>query len=104
MAAHKMDALLESLESAADALGLKVSYESLGETAYGGGLCKVRGRYRIIIDKRNTVGEKVSTVARALAVFDTQGVAMSAAARELVDSLVAERRARGATPLAAAAR
>jgi hypothetical protein len=93
MAAHKMDAVLASLEQAADKLGIKVSYEALAEVAYGGGLCKVKGSYRVIIDKRATVGERVSTLARALASFDTDGVHMTPSARELVDELTALTRA-----------
>jgi hypothetical protein len=85
MAAHKMDALLESLEGAASKLGIKVSYEALGETAYGGGLCKVNGVYRVIIDKRATTGERVSTLARALSGFSLDEVHMSPAARQLVE-------------------
>jgi hypothetical protein len=87
MSGHKLDAVLESLEGAAHKLGIKVSYEALAETAYGGGLCKVKGSYRVIIDKRATVGERVATLGRALAGFDVDGIHMSPAARELVEGL-----------------
>jgi hypothetical protein len=82
--AAKLDHVLVSLEEAAEKLGVKVSYESLAETVGGGGLCKVKGTYRIIIDKRGTVGEKLSTLARALAGFDLEGIYLKPEAREMV--------------------
>jgi hypothetical protein len=85
MAGPKLETLLENLEAAADKLGIKVSYEALGESVGGGGLCKVKGTYRIIIDKRGTAGEKVSTLARALAGFDLEDIYLPPAARELVE-------------------
>jgi hypothetical protein len=84
MSAAKLDHVLTSLEEAADKLGVKVSYESLQESVGGGGLCKVKGTYRIIIDKRGTVGEKLSTLARALAGFDLAGIHLKPEARDMV--------------------
>jgi hypothetical protein len=85
MAGMKMEPLLEELEAAADKLSVKVSYESLAETVAGGGLCKVNGVYRVIIDKRATPGEKVSTLAKALAALDLEGIFLSPPVRELVE-------------------
>ncbi|HKA87248.1 MAG TPA: hypothetical protein VKE22_06250 [Haliangiales bacterium] len=62
----KMEPILQELEAAAGKLGVKVTYEALAETAFGGGLCKVRGSFRVIIDNRGTAGEKEITLARAL--------------------------------------
>jgi hypothetical protein len=85
MAGPKLDNVLSDLENAAEKLGVKVSYEALQETVGGGGLCKVKGTFRVIIDKRGTVGEKVSTLARALASFDLEGIFLPPAAREIVE-------------------
>ena len=85
MAGPKLDNVLTDLEAAADKLGVRVSYEALQETVGGGGLCKVKGVFRVIIDKRGTVGEKVSTLARALAAFDLGGIFLSPAARDIVE-------------------
>ena len=52
----KMEPVLADLEAAATKLGVKVSYEVLAETVGGGGLCKVKGTYRVIIEKRGTTG------------------------------------------------
>jgi hypothetical protein len=81
----KMEPVLEDLEAAAHKLGVKVSYELLADSVAGGGLCKVKGAYRVIIEKRGTAGEKAATLAKALAVLNTEEVFLSPAARDLVD-------------------
>jgi hypothetical protein len=63
----KPEAILELLEHAADQLGIRVSYEQLQSSVVTGGLCKVKGTYRVIIDKRATSEERVATLAGALA-------------------------------------
>jgi hypothetical protein len=85
MTATKMEPILEELEGAAAKLQVKVSYENLVDTVVGGGLCKVKGEYRVIIDKRSTTGEKAVTLAKALAALAIDSVFLSPAARELVD-------------------
>ena len=80
----KHEALLEELEAAAEAVGIKVSYESLQASLRVGGLCRVRGEYRVIIEKRSQAGERVATLAQALAGFDLSGVELTPAARDLV--------------------
>lgn len=68
----KPEVMLELLESAADQLGIKVSYEPLQNSiGLRGGLCKVKGAFRVIIDKRATSEERMITLATALAGFDT---------------------------------
>jgi hypothetical protein len=62
----KPEVMLELLESAADQLGIRVSYEPLQSTVGNGGLCKVKGEYRIIIDKRATSEERIAMIASAL--------------------------------------
>ena len=76
--------MLEELEEAARKLGVKVSYESLAATVDGGGLCKVKGEYRVIIDKRGTVGEKVATLAMAVARLDADAVFLSPETRKVI--------------------
>ncbi len=83
--AMKMEPILEELEAAAERLGVKVSYEALSSTVAGGGLCKVKGSFRVIIDKRSTVGEKAVTLARALARLGLEPDELSERARELLE-------------------
>ncbi len=67
--------MLELLEAAAQQLAIKVSYEPLQtggiQSTLRGGLCRVKGEYRVIIDKRATNEERMTTLATALAGFDT---------------------------------
>ena len=81
----KPDVLLAALESAAHDLGVKVSYESLGTNVGLGGLCRVKSEYRVIVDKRAGVGERVATLATALGELDTNGVELAAEVREALD-------------------
>jgi hypothetical protein len=80
----KPDALLELLEAAAEQLSVKVSYEQLQASVGHGGLCRVKGEYRVIIDKRATPQEKVSTLASALARFDLAPLTISKKVREVL--------------------
>jgi hypothetical protein len=80
----KLEPILEELEAAAGKLGVKVTYEALGDSVAGGGLCKVKGEYRVIIEKRGTTGEKVVTLAKALSQLDTEAIFLSPAARDLL--------------------
>jgi hypothetical protein len=67
----KSEAMLGLLEAAADRLAVKVSYEPLAASVGMGGLCRVKGQYRVIIDKRATSSERVAMLATALSAFDT---------------------------------
>ena len=96
----KADVLLERLEAAAEQLGVKVSYEqiatSVGATALGkGGLCRVKGQFRVIIDKRATASERVTTLATALARFEPQiaGLELADEVRETIENYAPARRA-----------
>jgi hypothetical protein len=64
--------MLELLESAAAQLGVKVSYEAL-QAGSSGGLCRVKGEYRLIVDKRAPLGDRVATLAHGLAQLDWSG-------------------------------
>jgi hypothetical protein len=62
----KPEAMLELLETAAEQLKVRVSYEPLQTSVVHGGLCRVKGEYRIIVDKRASAEERVTTLAAAL--------------------------------------
>jgi hypothetical protein len=80
----KPEVLLELLESAADQLGIRVSYEPLQSSVVHGGLCKVKGSYRVIVDKKATSEERVVMLATALASFDTSELELPPRVRELL--------------------
>ena len=84
----KSDVMLELLENAADQLGIKVSYEPLQtsgiQTGLRGGLCRVKGVYRIIIDKRATNEERMTTLATAIAGFNTTALELPPKVRDFI--------------------
>jgi len=81
----KPQAMLEELEKAAAELSAKVSYESLAATVGIGGLCRVKGEYRIIVDKRSTARERVAALAQAISNLDYAELSLSKKVREVVD-------------------
>lgn len=80
----KLDDTLQALEDAAQKKAIKVTYEPLGGELGAGGLCKVKGEYRIIIDKRATVGERIAMVAHALAGFPLDDIFIAPEIRDLL--------------------
>ncbi len=83
--------MLQELESAAEKISVRVSYESLAATVGHGGLCRVKDQYRVIIDKRASLQERVSTLARSLARMDLTDVFLSPEVRELVEYYIRSR-------------
>src|SRR4029079_17860354 len=90
----KPEVLLELLESPADHVKIRVSYEPLQTSVVPGGLCKVKGEYRVIVDKRASAEERVATLAGAIArtlatavtapELDTAAVELSPKVREVL--------------------
>jgi hypothetical protein len=80
----KADAILHELEEAAKRHDVKVSYERLHTNVGVGGLCRVRGEYRVIIDKRAGTHDRIATLARALARLGAAGDELSPEVRELL--------------------
>jgi len=75
---------LTELEQVAEKKKIRVSYESIGGELGAGGLCKVKGEHRVIVDRRATDGEKVTVLATALARFDLDDVFVSEEVRALI--------------------
>ena len=65
--------MVELLEGAANQLGVKVSYEALAAGS-AGGLCRVKGEYRLIVDKKAPIGDRLSTLAHGIAQLDWSGL------------------------------
>lgn len=81
----KPEAMLEELEAVAERMAVKVTYESLHAGVGAGGLCRVKGQYRVIMDKRSSVNERVATIAQALGQIGVaEDVELSPPVRELV--------------------
>jgi hypothetical protein len=87
----KPEQMTETLEAAAEHLGIRVRYETMtGETAGGGGLCKVRigGQWQwcVIMDRKTPPSERVATLVEALSGFDTDAVFLPPEVREALQS------------------
>jgi hypothetical protein len=82
----KPEQLTEALEAAAKQLGVTVKYEALAPTGVSGsgGLCKVKGAWWVIIDKKATPSERAAVLSDALSNFDTDAVFLPPKAREAV--------------------
>jgi hypothetical protein len=85
----KIDETLKELEGIAEKKSIRVSYENIGGELGSGGLCKVKGEHRVIVDKRATDGEKVTVLAQALSRFPLDDVFISEKTRELIEKSAA---------------
>ncbi len=84
----KPEVMLELLEGVADQLAIKVTYEPLqmasATSSMRGGLCRVKGAYRVIVDKRATDEERVATLASALGRFEIGELQVPASVRAVI--------------------
>ena len=80
----KIQDTLKELEAVASKKSIRVSYEAIGGELGAGGLCKVKGEHRVIVDKRATDGEKVTVLSQALSTFALEDVEMSEETRALI--------------------
>jgi hypothetical protein len=95
----KPEQITETLEQAAAQLNVRVRYETMtGDTAGGGGLCKVKGEWCVIIDRKLPPPERAALLIEALVGFDTDAVFLPPQLREAL----AAKRAQLATVAASA--
>lgn len=91
----KPEQITETLEQAAAQLGIHVRYETMtGETVGAGGLCRLRGTWTVIIDRRANASDRAAILVEALAAFDTEAVFLPPEIRETI----AQRRAETKPP------
>ena len=85
----KPEQMTEALEQAATQLGVQVRYDTMtGDAAGGGGLCKVKGVWCVIMDRKTPPTERAAMLIDALAGFDTDAVFLPPQVR---DALAAKR-------------
>lgn len=83
----KPEHLTEALEAAAAQLGVKVRYETMtGETAGAAGLCRIRGDWQVIVDRKTTASERASVLAEALSGFDIEKLYLPPEVRRAIES------------------
>lgn len=83
----KPEQVTEALEAAATQMGVRVRYDSLAPgTGTGGGLCRVRGQWWVIIDKKTTPSERAAALTEAFAGLDTESVFLPPKIREAIQT------------------
>ncbi len=80
----KATEVVQELIGVADKLGVVVSFEALVNTVSAGGLCRVNGTHRIIIEKRTSDYERAFALAKALGGMDISDVEMSDICRQFI--------------------
>lgn len=80
-----IDQQLQALEAVAEQLRVRVCYEPMAGLVQGtGGLCKVRGEYRVIIDRKLKAPERINILADALRRFDLDTVELTDPVRRIL--------------------
>jgi hypothetical protein len=79
--------LLSQLEELADKLEILVRDENINidESSSTGGLCRVEGKYVIILNSKATVKEKIQVMIAALRQFDFRDMYIKPVIRELLE-------------------
>ncbi len=79
--------ILESLENIADKLDIEIVYEQVSSDEFlsNGGICKLKGQYKIFIDPYEPLKKKIAILVRALSSFDTEHIYMPPFIRETLE-------------------
>ena len=79
--------LLNHLEELAEKLGILVRDENINieESSSTGGLCRIEGKYVLILNSKATVKEKIQVMINALQQFDVSEIYIKPAIRELLE-------------------
>ena len=83
----KESVLLSELEKIAEDLHVKICDVSLEKHSYKtkSGLCRVRGEYRIIMDRRLNLSERVDVLINALQDFDIDTSTLNPKIRRFIE-------------------
>lgn len=89
----KESAVFQCLDELAQHLDIEVSQVNLRKYSYNmkSGLCKVNGRYRIIIDKHLHLSEKIDVLIDALQNFDTAAFSIPSEVKKLMNKKPAQK-------------
>jgi hypothetical protein len=81
------DLLLSQLEAAADRLGITIRYEDLPPEgpSSSGGLCRIEGKYVVILDPRARTREKIQIMIETLKKFPLDDIYLKPALRDLLE-------------------
>ncbi len=89
---------LEELQNIAEALEIAVQYERI-QTIHPrrGGLCRIKGQYRLYVEKKTGLSERVAILLDTLSLFDLEGIFISPKLRELLEEKQKENTEKGRT-------
>jgi hypothetical protein len=81
------EVLLYQLEELAEKLEISVRDENINveESSSTGGLCRVEGKYVLLLHSKATVKEKIQVMVKALQQFDLSDIYVKPAIRELLE-------------------
>jgi hypothetical protein len=81
------EVLFRQLEELAGKLGISVRDENINieESSTTGGLCRVEGKYILILNSKVTVKEKNQVIIKALRQFDLSNIYLKPVIRELLE-------------------
>jgi hypothetical protein len=81
------EVLLNQLEELAEKLGILVRDENINieESSSTGGLCRIEGKYVLILNSKVTVKEKNQVMIKALQQFDLSDIYIKPVIRELLE-------------------
>lgn len=74
--------LLQEFEDLAERMSIRVRY---GKLDGDGGLCRYRGRYHIVINKRLDTDSRINLLGRAFSEFPLENVFLIPAVRDAID-------------------
>ena len=95
----KPEQMTETLEQAATQLGVQVRYDTMtGDASGAGGLCKVKGTWCVIMDRKTPPAERAAMLMDALVGFDTDAVFLPPQVRDAIAAKRADRGPAAASP------
>jgi N-dimethylarginine dimethylaminohydrolase len=85
-------AVLRELEELARSLDVEVRYENLKREGgfTSGGLCRLKGRYLLVINSKATNRDKIEALASALTRFDLSHIYLKPGLRDFLDRFPAK--------------
>ncbi len=82
----KPEQITDALEQAAAQMGVSVRYEAMtGDSAGAGGLCKIRGEWTVIMDRKATPSDRAAMLVEALSEFDVDTVYLPPEIRQVLN-------------------
>ncbi len=79
--------IYQHLENLAEQIGISIRYDDLAdpEVAATSGLCTVHGRHFYIMDRSNSLSQKISLLTQCLCRMNLDGIYVLPAIRELLE-------------------